>query len=119
MPHGEAQGRPAGVGAGRKGYRVVAAYDVRVPVFFGVVMTLAEWLKQSGTSQSELARRLDVTRAAVNTWVHGKVSPGVFYALAIEAASGGDVDLRSWLSARDRAAVDGMRKKVDAAPPHG
>jgi hypothetical protein len=80
---------------------------------------LNDWLKASGVSQSELARRIGVTRAAVNNWCLGKVLPNLFYALAIDAVTGGAVDPRSWLEPRDRAAVEGLTKKVDADPSHG
>lgn len=82
-------------------------------------MTLVDWLEQSKTSQSDLARKLGVSRAAVHAWARGKVSPTVFYALAIDAVSGGAVELRSWLDPRDQLAIEGLRKKVDSVPSHG
>lgn len=80
-------------------------------------MKFGEWIRKTQANQSELARSLGVTRAAVHNWVHGKVSPTVYYALAIEAVTGGEVGLSSWLDARDALAIDGLKKKVDAVPP--
>lgn len=80
-------------------------------------MTLAEWLKTSGTGQSELGRQIGVTRAAVHNWVAGKVAPTLYYALAIEAISGGKVPAAELLNARDRLAIEGLRKKFDSLPP--
>ena len=44
---------------------------------------IKELRENAGYSQSELARRLDVTRSSVNAWVMGLSTPTIQYVVAI------------------------------------
>jgi len=59
-------------------------------------MTLREWLKQKGLTQTEAARLLGVTQPYISQWVNGTV-PDPKNILRIEEASGGKVTLRDWV----------------------
>lgn len=66
------------------------------------------WLERSGVSQSDVARSLGATRQLVSLWRKGKVIPGLYYALAIEAMSGGEVEATSWITHEQRLALVGL-----------
>lgn len=72
-------------------------------------MTLAGWIRQSGVSQNELATRLGTSRQNVQHWLKGKSSPGLYFALALEAVTGGAIAAESWLDGREKLALKALR----------
>ena len=66
--------------------------------------TLAKHLAVTGTSQSEFARRLGTSRQTVSHWLSGS-EPSVYYALAIDIATGGAVPPSAWLNGTQRLAL--------------
>ena len=57
---------------------------------------LTSWLDESRTTQSDLARRINVTRSAVTRWATGVAEPRVPLAIAIEKHSAGAVPATGW-----------------------
>lgn len=57
---------------------------------------LREWLAVSGTSQSELAETIGVTRAAVSKWASGGARPSENHAEEIDKLSQGAVPATIW-----------------------
>ena len=51
---------------------------------------LRQALAESGISQRKLARRLDVSQAAVSQWVHGQTAPRPTMARRLEGELGSD-----------------------------
>jgi len=58
---------------------------------------LREWLRDTGMSQSDLARELGVTRQAVSAWLRGKSKPGLGKLLALDDLSGGRLGPRNFI----------------------
>lgn len=56
---------------------------------------LRRFIRRSNTTQAELARRLDVSKASVCLWLSGHI-PGPLNALALERVSGGTVPAAAW-----------------------
>jgi DNA-binding transcriptional regulator YdaS (Cro superfamily) len=76
-----------------------------VAIFGG--MDLKTYLKETGTPQAELARRIDVTPGMVWQWLHGERRVAAEQVLKIEQATDGNVsrhELRPDLYPRDSAA---------------
>ena len=69
---------------------------------------LNAWLKANQWSQGDLARKLGTTRQAVSQWCTGKVAPGVYYVLALEALTNGQVGAQTWLDQHQRLAILGL-----------
>jgi transcriptional regulator with XRE-family HTH domain len=68
---------------------------------------LRMWMARQGYSPRQVARRLGVSRPAVQRWLQGVRLPGLRAALALERLTGGAVPARSWLAATDnRASVE-------------
>jgi transcriptional regulator with XRE-family HTH domain len=78
-------------------------------------MTFAQWLEKDGRTQSEIARVLGTTRQAVQSWVAGRVRPTLYYALAVEALTGGAVTPQSWLEQSERLAIQGLAALASAS----
>ena len=78
-------------------------------------MDFSEWLKTEGNSMDSIAKQLGTTRQAVHGWASGRMRPRVFYAVAIEALSNGQVPVQSWLSPVQRMAIEGFKAR-QAAP---
>lgn len=76
---------------------------------------LAAWLKQSNNmNQNRVAQALGTTRQAVQSWVCGRVKPGLYYALALERLSHGEVGLDAWLTADEKLMLRGLlRGEID------
>ena len=76
---------------------------------------LAAWLKQSNNmNQNRVAQALGTMRQAVQSWVCGRVKPGLYYALALERLSHGEVGLDAWLTADEKLMLRGLlRGEVD------
>lgn len=66
---------------------------------------LHEWLTASGTSQSELAEIIGVSRAAVSKWVNNTMSPSEQHAEQINELSQGAVPATLWPRRRPPAAA--------------
>ena len=63
-------------------------------------MTLREWIADNpGLNQSEVARQLGMTRAAVSKMILGHAKPSLEIAVAIERLTDGKVPPSSWLAA--------------------
>ena len=76
---------------------------------------LAAWLKRSDMNQNRVAQALGTTRQAVQSWVCGRVKPGLYYALALERLSHGEVGLDAWLTADEKLMLRGLlRGEVDS-----
>ena len=73
---------------------------------------LRRWLDRVGWSQGDLGRALGITRQAASQWCVGKVAPGVYYVLAIEALTGGEVPPEAWLTEQQRDALVGLARKA-------
>lgn len=69
---------------------------------------LKAWMQASGMGQAELARAVGTTRQAVNSWCIGRVTPGLYYSLAIQTLSKGAVPIETWLTGQQRLALKGM-----------
>lgn len=62
------------------------------------MVTLSEYLKANGETQESFARRIDVTQSYVAKLCRNAPPvPNIQIAARIEAATGGDVPMRSWL----------------------
>jgi DNA-binding transcriptional regulator YdaS (Cro superfamily) len=72
-------------------------------------MQLGEWLEQGRMSGGELAKRIGTTRQAVHSWIDGRTRPKVYYALAVETVTGGEVPVSSWLTNVESLALKGMQ----------
>ena len=71
----------------------------RINAIFGD-MTLREWIADNpGLNQSEVARQLGMTRAAVSKMILGYAKPSLEIAVAIERLTDGKVPPSSWLTA--------------------
>ena len=77
---------------------------------------LAAWLKRSDDmNQNRVAQALGTTRQAVQSWCCGRVKPGLYYALALERLSHGEVGLDAWLTADEKLMLRGLLKnEVDS-----
>jgi DNA-binding transcriptional regulator YdaS (Cro superfamily) len=73
---------------------------------------LKRWLVTVNWSQGDLAKALGTTRQAVSQWCVGKVAPGVYYVLAIEALTDGEVTPEAWLTEQQRDALIGLARKA-------
>lgn len=62
------------------------------------MMTLGEYLKQTGMRQEDLASAVHVTQATVSRLARGVMSPSVELAAAIKRATQGAVDFESWVT---------------------
>lgn len=71
-------------------------------------MTLDEWMRKAGMSQSDVARTLGTTRQAVQSWSRGRVRPSLYYALALAALTEDQVTVLSWLEQSERLAIQGL-----------
>lgn len=71
-------------------------------------MRFAEWLKGSGWTQAEFARRIGAPRQTVQGWVSGKRVPSLYYALAIAALSDSVVLPADWLTEKQHLMLRGM-----------
>lgn len=60
------------------------------------MMTLPEYLRSTGTRQTEFAERLKVRQSTVSKLVNGKVSPSLALALQIDRETGGKVPVSVW-----------------------
>jgi len=58
---------------------------------------LDEYLRQTGTSQREIARRAGVPATSLAEWLHGRCRITVEAATRILAATGGQVRYEDWL----------------------
>ena len=63
--------------------------------------------EQAGLTQSELARRLDVTRSSVNAWEMGLSSPTTQYIVAMTKIFHVSADFLMGLSAQKCLVLDG------------
>lgn len=73
-------------------------------------MNFSVWFKSSDWTQAEFARAIGTPRQTVQSWLSGRTTPTLFYALAIEALSGGKVLVTSWLTDRQKVMLRGMLK---------
>ena len=64
---------------------------------------LAEYLKQSGMRQRDLATKLKVKQTTVSKLSNGIAMPSLHLAIAIEDATGGAVTARSWVNRQEAA----------------
>ena len=62
---------------------------------------LTQWIEDVGVSQAYVARKLGVTRAAVNNWCRGHNRPNLCKAIRLEQLSGGAVPARTWVERDD------------------
>ena len=76
-------------------------------------MTLQEWISERGCSHGDVGRALGVHRQSVHLWATGQRRPGIYYAMALVELTQGAVPLESWLTAKDRAALAGLRAQHD------
>lgn len=75
------------------------------------IAILEDWLAKQDMAQTDLAKKLGTTRQAVSSWCVGRVTPGLYYCLAIEELTDGAVPLEAWLSEERAAAIEAMRSK--------
>lgn len=76
---------------------------------------LNNWIDASGITQAELARLLGTTRQAVCHWMRGRTVPALYYSLALEAVSGGQVPATVWLTQGQRLALTGLAQIAQEA----
>ena len=62
---------------------------------------LSQWIGKAGVSQAYVARKLGVTRAAVNNWCRGNNRPNLCKAFRLEELSGGSVPAKLWMEIED------------------
>ncbi len=72
---------------------------------------MVRWMREHGLTVRELARRLDVSEAAVYRWLCGSAVPTVHHLAVLEELSNGEIRAR-WFT----SAVDGADGKL---PPRG
>lgn len=63
-------------------------------------MTITEYMKSEGLTQRETARRLGMDEGQFSRYVNGRQRPGIPTAVAIEKATGGKVDVSSWMKVK-------------------
>ena len=73
-------------------------------------MDFAPWLKGSGWTQAEFARRVGAPRQTVQGWASGRRTPTIYYALAIAALSDGAVAPADWLTDKQHLMLRGMMR---------
>lgn len=66
-------------------------------------MTITEYMESEGLTQREAARQLGLDEGQFSRYVNGRQRPGIPMAVAIEKATGGKVDVASWLKLKAAA----------------
>jgi len=69
--------------------------------------TLAQYLSETGTKQSELAARVARSRSYISEIVSGTKQPSLALALRIAAATGGQVDIATLVTSSGKAPKHG------------
>lgn len=75
-------------------------------------MNLSSYLRDTGMTQAEMARRLGVTRSAVNQWLSGITAPSARQIAQIEDITEGRVRLTDLIPGQGRSSAA-------ATPAHG
>ncbi len=59
---------------------------------------MLDWLKETGVSSAELARRLGVTRQTVQGWIDGAFRPSIIHLRQLELLTGNVISAASFVS---------------------
>lgn len=76
---------------------------------------LRKWLDETGTTQMELSELSGISQTQLTKYVTGRIVPGVRNAFAIQDATKGAVDARSWSQPRPAKATASKPKSKRVA----
>jgi hypothetical protein len=78
-------------------------------------MTLQEWISGRGLSMGAVGKAIGTPRQSVHLWCTGKRTPTLYWAMAIQELTKGEVPLDAWLTTQQRLALTGLRAQHGAA----
>lgn len=79
-------------------------------------MDLLRYLRETGMSQAELARRLGVTRSAVNQWLSGATAPSTQQITRIARVTEGAVGPADLIPGGESSGAAGSSERDDESP---